>query len=157
MYRAALFILALGLVAPVHGEPERAPEQKLRLKYKLRAGARYSGSNTVNYDVKTTVRQGDKTTVSTRSLQRTERFVDRVTRAGENGVVEIRRDYLRLYSKSREEGADRPTVHQSPTQGRTVIIRDQRGRRTVKLEGAGAVDPIVRRIAGYDLEIDSGE
>ncbi|MHC4957220.1 MAG: hypothetical protein ACYTGN_02510 [Planctomycetota bacterium] len=155
MYRVAIVLLAIGLVAPVQGEPEKSAanqQPKVRLKYKLRLGARYSGSNTVSYDVKTTVRQGDKVTVSSRSLQRTERFVDKIVRAGENGIVEIKRDYLRLYSKAREEGAERPTVHQSPTQGRTVILREERGRRSIKLDGAGAVDPIVRRIAGLELD-----
>jgi len=150
MPRTLLILCALGLV--VQADEETAPEKPLVLRQKLRTGQRFTGSNSVSYSVTVSVRQSQKVTSTTESVQRTERFVDEVTRAGSNGVLEIDRSYLRLYTKARDSETDRPSVYQSPLQGREVKIVERRRRRDVKLQGRGAMDPIVRRTVGLELD-----
>jgi len=148
MPRTGFVVLALALCA---FPDEEAKPRAQELRTVLRAGQRYTASNTVSYTVTTTVRQGTRTEESTESVQRTERFVDLVVRAGVNGVLEIDRTYLRLYTKARDENG-RPNVYQSPMQGRRVKITENRRRREVEAAGRGAVDPAVRRTAGLELD-----
>ena len=149
MSRIGLFVLLAALAA----FPQDAGEARTyELKSRLRAGQRYTASNTVSFSVTTTIRQGDRTETFTESVQRTERFVDQVLRAGTNGVLEIDRTYLRLYTKARDEKTGRPSVYQSPMQGRRVKITENRRRRDVELDGRGTVDPMVRRTAGMELD-----
>ncbi|MDH3592366.1 MAG: hypothetical protein OER88_10835 [Planctomycetota bacterium] len=127
-------------------------EKPAKLSTKMKSGQRYTGSNTIAYEVKTIVREGQKSTESTESIKRTERFVDRITRAGRNGVLEIERSYLKLYSTTQNSTATRKTVSQSPLQGRVVKIRETQRRRDIKLEGRGTIDPLVRRTVGMEID-----
>jgi hypothetical protein len=151
MSRALAALCLIALLAPASAEPGDKVK-KVRLRTRLHPGERYLGSNTVSFTLKTAVRQGDRVTHSNESVQRTERFVDKVVRAGENGITEIHRDYTRFYTKARDSEGGRPTVHRSPMQGRSVVLLENQRRREVKLEGRGALDPIVRRIAGMELD-----
>lgn len=123
----------------------------MRMRVWLQAGARYAGSNTVSYTIRTIVRQGDHTTTSSESAQRTERFVDDVVRASENGVIEIKRNYLRVYTKMRDSEG-RANVRRSPMQGRSVVISESRRRRQIVMVGRGTVDSRLRRVAGMELD-----
>ena len=163
MSRAVVVLLLAALLAPAQAGPHSKTKAKAaraakpkpkrrRFRVRLRPGARYTGSNTVSYMIRTTVRQGQKTEVTVEAVQRTERFLDRIVRAGENGIIEIRRDYLRLYTKMRDSEKGRPAVHRSPMQGKSVIIRENARRREVRMAGRGAVDPVVRRIVGMEMD-----
>ena len=153
MPRAWLTLLLLGLLVPAHADPEPKAKKvkKTRMRVWLRAGARYAGSNTVSYTIRTTVRQGERTTSSTESAQRTERFVDDVVRANESGVIEVKRNYLRVYTKMRDSEGH-ANVRRSPMQGRSVVITESRRRRQVVMVGRGTVDTRVRRVAGMELD-----
>ena len=58
---------------------EKKVEQKKTyvLRHRLKQGARYVGSNSVSFDLKTKVRRGQVTEESRESVERTERFRDR--------------------------------------------------------------------------------
>ncbi len=143
-------ILPLGLLA-LFAAAEPAPKP-VEMVAKLETGQRYTGSNTVSYAIKTTVRHGQKTSETSESVKRTERFVDRVLRAGNNGVIEIERSYLKLFSTVQTSASERKTVQKSPLKGRVVKIKEQRRRRELKLEGRGSIDPFVRRTAGIEID-----
>lgn len=154
MARVWLALLLAGLLAPAHAEPEPKGKKvkKMRMRVRLKAGARYAGSNTVSYTIRTTVREGQRRVSSSESVQRTERFVDSIVRSGENGILEIKRNYLRVYAKMRDSETGRPNVRQSPMQGRSVVIRENQRRRDVIMDGKRAVDPQVRRVAGMEID-----
>ncbi|MHC4134562.1 MAG: hypothetical protein ACYTDU_04820 [Planctomycetota bacterium] len=122
------------------------------LQMKLRRGQRFLGTNTVSYSVTTKFRQGDKNWSTSESVQVTERFKDKVLRSGTRGLLEVERSYLLHYTKHRASEQDRPHVEQSALQGRKVVLRERRRRREVKLDGPGAVDPIVRNTAGIEID-----
>ena len=124
----------------------------VELVAKLETGQRYTGSNTVTYEVEMSVREGRKTQTSKESVKRTERFVDRVSRAGANGVIEIERSYLKLFSTVMSSKNARKIVQKSPLKGRVVKIKEQRRRRDLTLEGRGAIDPLVRRTIGIEID-----
>jgi hypothetical protein len=151
MSRSLAALLLVGLLAPVEAGSGSKPKP-MRFRFRLQPGARYTGKNTVSYTIRTNIRQGEKVETTVEEVSRTEHFVDKIVRGGENGITEIRRDYLRLYTKVRDSEKGRPVVHQSPTQQKTVIIREDARRRDVKLVGRGALDPIVRRIVGMEMD-----
>jgi len=122
------------------------------LQMKLHRGQRFLGSNTVSYSVTTTFRQADKNWSTSESVQVTERFIDKILRSGTHGILELEREYLVHYTKQRASAQERPHVEQSALQGEKVILRERRRRREVKLDGAGAVDPIVRATAGIEID-----
>jgi len=142
--------IALLAVAAVVGAGES--EAKYSLKTRLVLGDRYTCSNTVTYSVTTKVRQAERETSSSEEIQRTERFVDKVVRANEDGELELDRTYLKLYTKVRDSEAARPTVIQSPLRGRRVMVRESSRRRDVQLEGRGAIEPLLRRTIGVELD-----
>jgi hypothetical protein len=150
MFRIATVLLVLGFAAGAQDAPKRAPERHV-LRPRLLVGHRYTGSNTITYKVTTKVREGDRETASTEEVTRTERFLDHVIRAGDNGVLEIEREYQKLYTKVRDEN-DRPVVQQNPLQGRTVQLIERSRRRDVKVRGGGTVDQVVKRTAGLELD-----
>jgi hypothetical protein len=119
---------------------------------RLRRGQRFLGSNTVAYSVTTNFRQSDKSWSTSESVQVTERFRDKILRSGSHGILELERVYMLHYTKQRASKQERPHVEQSALQGEKVVIRERRRRREVKLEGAGAVDPIVRATVGIEID-----
>ena len=149
MPRLPCALLVLALFAHADG-PEGAPRHLLLAR--LRRGDRYVGSNTISYSLTTKVRQADKEQSSSKSVQVTERFVDKVLRTGTHGVLEIERSYLLHYTKTREDKDIRPRVDQSMLQGRKVILREKNRRREIQLGGRGAVDPMVRQTAGIEID-----
>lgn len=148
MARYALPLCLLAGLLLAEGETPEARSFPTR----LRKGDRYTGSNTIRLQMKTLVRQGQRETETSESTQRTERFVDVVERASENGTLEIERTYNMLYQKVRLPDSPRPEIHQSPLQGRTVKIRERRRRRTVVLKGGGTIDVVTRKTAGFELD-----
>lgn len=150
MFRLAIAFLALGLVVGAD-ETAKPTVKRYKLRSRLKVGQRYTGSNTISYKLTTTVREGDKNESFTEEVKRTERFVDKIVRTGVNDVMEIERSYLKLFTKARGHDGT-PSVHQSPLQGRTVIMTERRRRRDVKLQGRGSVDNLVRRTAGLELD-----
>lgn len=147
MSRLLPVLLLLATLAP-GGEGKRG-----RLfRTKLVPGDRFTGLNTITVDMTMLVRQGDRETTSRESAQRTAKFVDEVTRAGENGVLEIRRTYNMLYTKVQGSGDERPVVHNSPLKGHTVILTEKQRRRDVQLDDGGQVDPEFKRLAGFELD-----
>jgi len=147
-----LCILCLvGLLTSSSAGDKTAP-QKYVLQMKLRRGQRFLGSNTVSYSVTTTFRQGEKNWSTSESVQVTERFKDKILRSGTHGILELEREYLVHYTKQRASAQERPHVEQSALQGEKVTLREHRRRREVKLDGAGAVDPIVRATAGIEID-----
>jgi len=135
---------------PAPANPAPQPEPR-RIRCGFRVGERLTGTNAISYRIETIVRQGQTETKSSESVQRTERFVDVVARAGENGVIEINRTYLKQYTKARNSETDRPVTFQSPVQGRTVQIEEKRRRREVSMQGQ-AVDNFVRRTVGIEID-----
>ncbi|MHC4224271.1 MAG: hypothetical protein ACYSX0_04740 [Planctomycetota bacterium] len=144
---AAMLLLSGGLLLSQEDQPERR-----LLRANLKTGARYAGSNTVSATVKTVVRKGDQETSSSYEISRTERFVDEVLRAGENGVTEIRRHYLRCFAKEKDSEKGRPKVHQSAVQGHTILIREKRRRRDIEFEGKVAMDLLLRKVVGMEMD-----
>jgi hypothetical protein len=151
--RLCLFCL-VGLLASSLAGDKSAPggDAKQVLRMELRRGQRFLGSNTVAYSVTTNFRQSDKSWSTSESVQVTERFRDKILRTGSHGTLELEREYLLHYTKQRASKRERPHVEQSALQGEKVVIRERRRRREVKLEGAGAVDPIVRATVGIEID-----
>lgn len=151
MPRRLCVLCLAGLLTASSAQETRAPKRRV-LAMKLRRGQRVLGTNTVSYSVTTQFRQGDKNWSTSESVQVTERFVDKIQRSGTHGVLELERSYLKHYSKRRASEQDRPHVEQSALQGRKVVLLERRRRREVKLDGPGAVDPIVRNTAGIEID-----
>ena len=145
-----MFVLTLCLLACAVGADE-APRKRL-LKFKIRAGARLTGSNTVSMDMTTSERTGDREKRSFEFIQRTEKFVDEVKEAGELGVIKIERAYLTRYEKVRSEKLGRPEVIQSPLSGQTVIISEKGRRREVRSKDSSIIDAVSRRTIGMELD-----
>ena len=131
---------------------EAEPVEPVTLAAKLETGQRYTGSNVVIYELEMTVREGRKSSKTKESVKRTERFVDRVLRAGSNGVIEIERSYLKLFSTVMNSSLERKIVQKSPLKGRVVKIKEQRRNRILALEGRGGIDSLVRRTAGIEID-----
>jgi len=153
--------LALGLLLSfaiaqdvvVEKPPVRPETEGVLLKVQLRRGQRYTGANTVSYSVSVTTRQGQKEVTETEAVERTERFIDDVRRADLNGVLEIERTYMKLFTKARTDDDLRPEIYQSPLQGQKVELRERHRRRDLKVAGGrGTVDALVRRTAGMELD-----
>ncbi|MHC4450240.1 MAG: hypothetical protein ACYS0E_08905 [Planctomycetota bacterium] len=152
--------------APKPGEAKPAPEAEKKkepaekepvkkayvLRHRLKSGARYVGSNTVSFNLKTEVRRGQVKQESTESVERTERFRDHVKRASERGPVEIERFYQKLFTKVRSTENERPDVDQSPLQGRTVTIVEKRRSRRIRGDGTMTIPPIVRKSVGLEMD-----
>jgi len=151
MFRTTVVFCLLALLARAQEAPAPSGGKQL-IESPVRVGDRYTGRNTVSFKIKTVVRQGEKETTTEESMQRTEHFLDTVLRSGDDAVTEIKRTYMLLFTKVKSSDQDRPTVFQSPMQGRTVLIRERRRRRDIQLEGRGSVDPIVRRIVGMEMD-----
>ncbi len=147
---ASIPLLGRAQEQPPAEKPAAQPEPR-RIRCGFRVGERLTGTNAISYRIETTVRQGQAETKSSESVQRTERFVDVVARAGENGVLEINRTYLKQYTKVRSSENDRPVTLQSPVQGCTVQIEEKRRRREVTMQGQ-AVDNFVRRTVGIEID-----
>ena len=165
-----LFLLAAHGVADEKAKPAPEPKAKPKaeapkpapkryeLRYGMREGARYIGSNSVSFSLKTGVRTGPKNEVVTHeSVERTERFRDVVKRYSARGVLELDREYQRLFTKVRTSERARPDVEQSPLQGATVTITEKRRRRsirakTIRGEPGVNIPSFVRKTVG--LEID---
>jgi hypothetical protein len=149
-----LFLLTLAAAQGVEVEKPRAAQEPggTVLEMQLRRGQRFTGSNTVSYTVTMTTRQGTKDTSETESVERTERFLDQVVRSETHGVLEIERTYLKLFTKARVGDQTRPDVIQSPVQGQKVEVRERARRRDVKLANRAAVDPMVRRTVGMEID-----
>ena len=130
---------------------DEAPKKRL-LKVKIRTGDRLTGTNTVSFDITTSVRVGDDEELRSELVQRTEKFVDEVKQAGELGVIEIERNYLTRYEKIRSEKLGRPEIIRSPLSGRTVLIREKNRRREVKRKDSGRLDAIARRTIGMEMD-----
>lgn len=151
MCRTLLALLWVSLFALADNAGD-APPPKLDLKFKVRTGQRFTGSSSVSYTITTSVRQGEQKKESSESVQRTERFVDKVLRASRSGTLEVERSFLRLFTKARASDEERPNVYQSPLQGRTIVMKDSVRRRELTLKGRGAIDSLVRRTAGMDFD-----
>lgn len=153
-------LLALALVLSVATAQDVAVEKPLPpekpkgilLETQIRRGQRLTGSNTVSYTLTMKTRQGQKETEDTETVERTERFIDVVQRSETHGVLEIERTYLKLYTKARGADDGRPDVHQSPLQGQKIELKERGHRRELKVAGKGAIEPIVRRTAGMEID-----
>jgi hypothetical protein len=132
-------------------QPPAGPRGIL-LETQIRRGQRLTGSNTVSYTVTMNTRQGNHETEDTESVERTERFVDVVERSETHGVLEIERTYLKLYTKARNGDDARPDVYQSPLQGQKVELKERSHRRELKAAGNAAVEQLVRRTAGMEID-----
>lgn len=135
---------------------ESAEDPGREMPFRLIEGSRYTGLHQVTWSARTTVRQGEKITESRESVQRTERFVDTVLRAGSDGVFELERTWTASYVKrpSRED-PDRKEVLRTPNHGRTLRITEQNRRRTVAPgadEGGAEPDPFTKQTAAVDLD-----
>jgi len=141
---------------PAEAEEGAAQEQKDEKSYLLRQqikpDARYVGSNTVAFDLKTEVSRGKVKRVSTESVERTERFRDWVKRASDRGPIEIERQYQKLFTKVRSSEKERPDVDQSPLQGRTVQITENRRSRRIRGDGLLTIPPMVRKSVGLEMD-----
>lgn len=148
MLRHALpLCLLAALIASAEGPAPR------KFVTQVRTGDRYTGSNTVTLRMTTKVRQGDRESETEEKMQRTERFLDRVVRAGEGGALEIERTYNMLYAKVTAPDTSRPEIFQNPLQGQTVTIRERRRRRDIKLDdSSGVIDVITRKTVGFELD-----
>lgn len=154
----------MGLAATVLASPDEpkskdpkakaaAPKKVVKKRFHVElAPGRFTGSNSVSYTVRTTETQGDREETSTHFAQHTERFVDDIVRANRNGDFEMRRNYLRLYTKSRDSLRGRPNVSRSPLQGRTLTVRETQRRRHVVLKGAGVVSNQLKRVVGMEID-----
>ena len=149
MSRICMVLLFLGIVAGAEA-PEKA--QKQVLEYRLEPGARTLGLNRVTYTVTMTERMGLETVTRTESVQRTERFLDQVMRAGVGGIVEIKRTYNMAQVKIKNDETKRKVLEWSPMNGRTVRILERARKREVKLEGRGVVDAFTRKTIGMELD-----
>lgn len=129
-----------------------AGDGKRVLKARFRPGDRVSVSTLVSYDLATTSTQGQKVTTVSESVQRTERFVDTYVESPENGALVVERTYTKLFTKLRAGDQDRPTVVQSPLSGKSVRIEEQGRRRLVTVQGRDAVDDLLRRTAGIEID-----
>lgn len=149
-----LLLLSLAAAQGVEVEPPQPPKEPdgLILEMQLRRGQRFTGFNTVSYTLTTTTRQAQKETSETESVERTERFVDNVTRSESHGVLEIDRTYTKLFTKARSGDQARPDVYQSPLQGQKVEVKERAHRRDVKLANRGLIEPIVRRTVGMEID-----
>ena len=156
MPRLLFALVLLALSAPAQEkEVRRAPPKRgpVLLQVRLRRGQRFTGSNTVSFTTTTSIKQGDREQTTTQSVERTERYVDKVLRSGARGVLEIERTYLKLFTKARTSKDGRPDVYQSPLQGRTVLLKERNRRREMKTDTPGAsVDQLVRRTVGMELD-----
>jgi hypothetical protein len=157
MPRHVCALLVLSMVASAQEGIDRGgrhPGAKpVSLETQFRAGQRFACSNTVSYTLDTSIKQGDRERTESEAVERTERFVDKIQRAGTNGVLEIERNYLKLYAKARQGEDGRPDVRQSQLQGQTVYLKERGRRRDMRIEAHGiAVDQIVRRTAGMELD-----
>jgi len=151
MGRVILALLAVAAGLPAE-DAEQPPVERRRLRVQLGLGQRYIATNTIEYKVETVVKRGDRERTSSEELKRTERFVDKVVRSGQNGVLEIERSYLLAYTKERSSDSPRPEVRKSALQGRTVLLTEKARRRSVRLKEGGPIDPLVRRTAGLELD-----
>jgi hypothetical protein len=149
MSRICVVLLLLGIVAGAQA-PEEA--QKQVLEYRLEPGARTLGLNRVTYTVTMSERMGLETVTRTESVQRTERFLDQVMRAGVGGIVEIKRTYNMAQVKIKNDETKRKVLEWSPMNGRTVRILERARKREVKLEGRGVVDAFTRKTIGMELD-----
>lgn len=104
------------------------------------------------FDLKTTIKRNNKETKSRESVERTERFRDRVQTASERGPLKIERMYQKLFTKVRLSGKERPDVDQSPLQGRKVIITERGRVRRVSSVDNLVVPQIVRKSIGVELD-----
>jgi len=137
--------------APVKSTKVEKPKTYL-LRQVLHSGTTFVGSNTVAFDLKTTVKRNGKVTKSRESVERTERFRDHVIAASERGPLVIERMYQKLFTKVRVSGKDRPDVVQSPLQGRTVIISEHGRNRRVRSQDNMNIPTIVRKSIGLEMD-----
>ncbi len=163
MGRVIIALLALAASVPGDGPadgsgkaavkpPAKPPVERRVLRVKLGTGQRYVATNTIEFKVKTAVTKGDVVHSSSEEVKRTERFVDKIVRSGQNGVLEVERVYLLAYTKERTSKSVRPEVRKSPLQGRTVLLSEKSRRRTVRLKDGGAIDALTRRTVGFELD-----
>ncbi|HEX5137644.1 MAG TPA: hypothetical protein VFY93_11760 [Planctomycetota bacterium] len=152
----AALVLALSVAAAQDVEVEKpAPPEGSKgilLETQIRRGQRFTGSNTVSFTLTMKERQGQHETSETETVERTERFLDAVERSETHGVLEIERSYLKLFTKARGADDARPDVYKSPLQGQKVQIMERGHRREIKTAGKGAIDPIVRRTVGMEID-----
>jgi hypothetical protein len=139
-------LLLLVLAASGEDEPRRL------LKARVRAGDRYSATSIISYELTLHETRGDVKRSTSESVQRTERFVDVVHRAGERSGFEIERTFLKLYTKVRTPGEEKARVVRSPLTGRTVLLREKRRRLEAKLKGPGTIESGVRRTLGMEFD-----
>lgn len=149
MSRICVVLLILGLAAGADGPPK---VEKQVLEFRLVPGSRTVGLNRVTYSVSISERMGLKTETRTESVQRTERFLDQVMRAGVGGILEIKRTYNMAQVKIRNDETKRKVLERSPMNGRTVRILERSRKREVKLEGRGVVDAFTRRTVGMEID-----
>jgi hypothetical protein len=129
-----------------------AGDGKRVLRARFRPGDRVSVTTIVSYDLATTSTQGQRVTTVSESVQRTERFVDTYVESPENGALAVERTYTKLFTKLRSGDQERPTVVQSPLSGKSVRIEEQGRRRLVTVQGREAVDDLLRRTAGMEID-----
>ncbi len=146
MTRRFLTVLLLALAVSAEAPAPR----KMRLR--LKTGDRLSVTIVVSSEITMTTRQGDRTSSTLESVQRTERFVDLLQHAGDGTGLRIARTYLKLFTKVKGVEDERPTIVQSPLTGRTVEISEEQRRRKVVAESGVPFDEFLARTAG--LEID---
>jgi len=142
-------------------EPKAKPKAKAKepapkryvLLYGMTEGARYIGSNSVAFTLRKGVRSGPKKEVVTHeSVERTERFRDTVKRYSGRGMLEIEREYQRLFTKVRASDRARPDVEQSPLQGAKVTITEKRRRRSIRAGKGVSVPGFVRKTVGMEID-----
>jgi len=139
--------------AEAPAKPKKVARPKTyRLRQMLHAGTTFVGSNTVAFDLKTTVKRNGKVTKTRESVERTERFRDHIKTASERGPLMIERMYQKLFTKVRVSGKDRPDVDQSPLQGRTVIISERARNRRVRSQDNMNIPTIVRKSIGVEMD-----
>jgi len=133
-------------------KPAKKKVESFLLRYELARGKRFIGSNTVSFNVKHTVRTGNKKEESEESVERTERFRDHIKSSSSRGPVEIERQYQRLFTKVRDSERGRPDVDQNPLQGRTVFITERRRSRSIRAEKGLPVPTFVRKTVGIEID-----
>ncbi|MGQ0612416.1 MAG: hypothetical protein ACT4PV_01510 [Planctomycetaceae bacterium] len=146
MTRRFLPVLVLALAVSAEAPTPR----KMRLR--LKSGDRLSVTIVVSSEIAMTTRQGDRTTSTLESVQRTERFVDRLLQTGEGTGLRIARTYLKLFTKVKGVDDERPTIVQSPLTGRTVEITEEQRRRKVVAEAGVPFDEFLARTAGIEID-----
>jgi len=132
--------------------PKKKSAPRYMLRYAMREGARYIGSNSVSFKLKMSVRKGNTTTESHELVERTERFRDHVLSFSERGTLEMDRQYQRLFTKVRTSERDRPDIDQSPLQGSTVRITERRRRRSIRGEKGKVIPVFVRKTVGMEID-----